>query len=358
MEAEYAKRETPIILIVDDISVNVAILENMLTHEGYETMSALNVQEALDLIRQTKPSLILSDLSMPEVDGLEFCKMLKRDPATRDIPFIFITVLNTSMEKEEAFKAGAVDYIPKPFDNVEVLMRVSNHLNGYRMRQEMANYNRMMHRLVEDQEKQIENSQANTLMALAKIMKRRNDDMGRHQDQVSYNCGILAQGLQFLPAYEDVITDQFVEAIGIAARLHDVGRFMMPDKEVEKKELLTGFDMEYARNCSEEGAEILKELCGDQTGGYFLSMAVNIAKYHHAYWDGSGYPTLAGDKIPLEARIVALANDFDNLVTQTLENGAGTVEECVEQIDGKGGILYDPDVVNVFNKIWRQMRTN
>lgn len=358
MEAEYAKRETPIILIVDDISVNVAILENMLTHEGYETMSALNVQEALGLIRQTKPSLILSDLSMPEVDGLEFCKMLKRDPATRDIPFIFITVLNTSMEKEEAFKAGAVDYIPKPFDNVEVLMRVSNHLHGYRMRQEMANYNRMMHHLVEDQEKQIESSQANTLMALAKIMKRRNDDMGRHQDHVSYNCGILAQGLQFLPAYEDVITDQFVEAIGIAARLHDIGRFMMSDREEEEKAPLTRHDMEYAKTCSEEGAEILKELCGDQAGGYFLSMAVNIAKYHHAYWDGSGYPDLAGDEIPLEARIVALANDFDNLVSETLETGVGSVEECVEQIDGKGGILYDPDVVNVFNKIWRQMRTN
>lgn len=358
MEAEYAKRETPIILIVDDISVNVAILENMLAHEGYETMSALNVQEALDLIRQTKPSLILSDLSMPGIDGLEFCKMLKRDPATRDIPFIFITVLNTSMEKEEAFKAGAVDYIPKPFDNVEVLMRVNNHLNGYRMRQEMANYNRMMHRLVEDQEKQIENSQANMLMALAKIMKKRNDDMGSHQDHVSYNCGILAQGLQFLPAYEELITDQFVEAIGVSARLHDIGRFMMPDRDNDNGKPQKAHDMEYARSCSEEGAEILQELCGEQAGGFFLSMAVNIAKYHHAYWDGSGYPALAGDRIPLEARIVALANDFDNLVTEALENGTRTVEECVEQIDEKGGILYDPDVVNVFNKIWRQMRTN
>lgn len=358
MEAEYAKRETPMILIVDDISVNVAILENMLTHEGYETMSALNVQEALNLIKETKPSLILSDLSMPEIDGLEFCKMLKRDPSTREIPFIFITVLNTSMEKEEAFKAGAVDYIPKPFDNVEVLMRVSNHLNGYRMRQEMANYNRMMHRLVEDQEKQIEHSQANMLLALSKIMNKRNGDMGRHQKNVSYNCSLLAQGMQFLPAYETVITDQFVEAIGVAARLHDIGRFLMPVGEYGKEDLTAKSETEYARRCSEEGAEILEELSGDQAGGYFLSMAVSIAKYHHAYWDGSGYPETAGGKIPLEARIVALANDFDNLVAETVVSGTGTVEECVEQINGKGGILYDPDVVSVFNKIWRQMRTN
>ena len=357
MEAEYAKRETPIILIVDDISVNVAILENMLTHEGYETMSALNVQEALNLIKQTKPSLILSDLSMPEIDGLEFCKMLKRDPSTRDIPFIFITVLNTSMEQEEAFKAGAVDYIPKPFDNVEVLMRVSNHLNGYRMRQEMANYNRMMHKLVEEQEKQIEHAQGNMLLALSKIMKKRNGDMGRHQKNVSYNCGLLAQGMQFLPAYEDVITDQFVEAIGVAAKLHDIGRFLMPAGSHDGEHPAKG-ETEYAKKCSEEGAAILEELSGDQAGGYFLSMAVSIAKYHHAYWDGSGYPETAGEKIPLEARIVALANDFDNLAAEAVASGTRTVEECVEEMDRKGGILYDPDVVSVFNKIWRQMRTN
>ena len=222
----------------------------------------------------------------------------------------------------------------------------------------MADYNRRMHRLVEDQEKQIEHSQANMLMALSKIMKKRNGDIGRHQDHVSYNCSLLAQGMQFLPAYEHVITDQFVEAIGVAARLHDIGRFLMPVEGKERVDYPVKGEAEYARRCSEEGAEILKELSGDQTGGYFLNMAVSIAKYHHAYWDGSGYPVTAGDQIPLEARIVALANDFDNLVIEAAESGAGTVEECVEQINGKGGILYDPDVVSVFNKIWRQMRTN
>lgn len=134
METENSRKNAPTILIVDDISVNVTILENILTHEGYEAMTALSVQEALGLMKQTRPDLILSDLSMPEIDGLEFCRMLKNDQATRDIPFIFITVLNTSKEKEEAFTAGAVDFIPKPFDNVEVLMRVSNHLNSYRLR--------------------------------------------------------------------------------------------------------------------------------------------------------------------------------------------------------------------------------
>ncbi len=127
MGTEHTNKKAPTILIVDDISVNVTILENILTHEGYKTLTALSVQEALAQIKETLPDLILSDLSMPEIDGLEFCRMLKSDQSTRDIPFIFITVLNTSKEKEEAFMAGAGDFIPKPFANVEVLMRVNNH---------------------------------------------------------------------------------------------------------------------------------------------------------------------------------------------------------------------------------------
>ena len=206
METEHVKNNVPAILIVDDISVNVTILENILTHEGYEALTALSVQEALELMKHTRPDLILSDLSMPEIDGLEFCRMLKSDQATRDIPFIFITVLNTSKEKEEAFLAGAVDFIPKPFDNIEVIMRVNNHLSSYRMRQEMADYNRMMHRLVEEQKNQMEREHANVLRALSRIMKKKDDDKGTHRSHVGYNCKILAQGMQFSPAYEDEVT--------------------------------------------------------------------------------------------------------------------------------------------------------
>ena len=107
METEKGKKNAPVILIVDDISITVAILEQILTCEGYETTTALSVKEALELMKQTRPDLILSDLSMPEVDGLEFCRMLKSDKITREIPFIFITVLNTSKEKEEAFQLSS-----------------------------------------------------------------------------------------------------------------------------------------------------------------------------------------------------------------------------------------------------------
>ncbi|MCI9066435.1 MAG: response regulator [Lachnospiraceae bacterium] len=352
METENSRKNAPTILIVDDISVNVTILENILTHEGYEAMTALSVQEALGLMKQTRPDLILSDLSMPEIDGLEFCRMLKNDQATRDIPFIFITVLNTSKEKEEAFTAGAVDFIPKPFDNVEVLMRVSNHLNSYRLQQEMSDYNRMMHKLVEDQKNQIEKEHTNVLRALSRIVKKLDPEGGKHRSNVGYNCNLLAQGLQFSPAYEDEITDEFVEAIGVAARLHDIGRFLVQEENSDRE------SMEYIKKCAEEGSSVIEEFGADQEHRGALEMTRCIARYHHAHWDGSGYPQVQGRQIPLEARIAAVANDFDEMTAPKREGTALTPEEGQKRIKEMSGIYYDPDVVEVFDKLHSRMRTN
>ena len=352
METENSRKNAPTILIVDDISVNVTILENILTHEGYEAMTALSVQEALGLMKQTRPDLILSDLSMPEIDGLEFCRMLKNDQATRDIPFIFITVLNTSKEKEQAFTAGAVDFIPKPFDNVEVLMRVSNHLNSYRLQQEMSDYNRMMHKLVEDQKNQIEKEHTNVLRALSRMVKKLDPEGGKHRSNVGYNCNLLAQGLQFSPAYEDEITDEFVEAIGVAARLHDIGRFLVQEENSDRE------SMEYIKKCAEEGSSVIEEFGADQEHRGALEMTRCIARYHHAHWDGSGYPQVQGRQIPLEARIAAVANDFDEMTAPKREGTALTPEEGQKRIKEMSGIYYDPDVVEVFDKLHSRMRTN
>lgn len=352
METGKERKNAPTILIVDDISVNVTILENILTHEGYEAMSALSVQEALELMKQTRPDLILSDLSMPEIDGLEFCRMLKSDQATRDIPFIFITVLNTSKEKEEAFTAGAVDFIPKPFDNVEVLMRVSNHLSSYRLQQEMSDYNRMMHKLVEDQKNQIEREHTNVLRALSRIVKKLDPAGGTHRSNVGYNCNLLAQGLQFSAAYEDEITDDFVETIGVAARLHDIGCFLVPEEGADKG------DPEYIRKCAEEGSSVIEEFGADRESGGALEMTRRIAQCHHARWDGSGYPPIQGRQIPLEARIAAVANDFDEMTAPGKNGTAISLEEGQKRINEKSGVYYDPDVVEVFNKLWNRMRTN
>lgn len=356
MEADNGKKETPKILIVDDISMNVEILANIITHEGYEALGALSVQEAISIMKETMPSLILSDLSMPEIDGLEFCRMIKSNPRTRDIPFVFISVLDTSEEKERAFLAGAVDYIPKPFEAVEVIMRVNNHLSSYHMKQEMANYNRMMHKLVEEQKKQIEREQENMLLALAKITEKRNAGMGNHLKNVGYNCRLLAQSLQLLPEYENEITDEFVEMIEVAAQLHDIGDIVMPDVTDHREKRAKEQDIEYIKRHTEEGAGILEEINSGRGRSRFLSMAIKIVRYLYANWDKTGYPAIGGKEIPLEARITLLANDFDILTRKSDSGETYSLEESIKMIDEKSGVIYDPDIVRVFDKIWRQMK--
>ncbi len=355
-EMESAKKEALRILIVDDIDMNVEILNNIISQEGYGTMCATSVRQALELMKEATPALILSDLSMPEIDGLEFCRMLKDDPETRDIPFVFISVLNTSEEKKQAFQAGAVDFIPKPFDPVEVIMRVSNHLSSYRLRQQMAEHNRMMHRLIETKQEQVEQEQRNVLTAISKIIQRCNPAEGNHLGNVGYNCGMLAQGLQLLSAYEDEINDEFVETIATAAGIHDIGSFVLSGNKFPSDAWSRERGSEYLIKCADTAKDVLEDICAGQKPGRFLSMAITIATVHYAHFDGTGYPALKGKDIPLEVRIASLANDFDHLTAGKTKMGKRSVEECIEMINEGAGTWYDPDLVKVFNKIWRQLR--
>ena len=353
---EGTNKEKPKILIVDDLDMNVEILDNILSGEGYETLCALNVQDALGLIRNTKPSLILSDLSMPEIDGLEFCKMIKSNPKTRDIPFVFISVLDSGEEKERAFKAGAVDYIPKPFETVEVIMRVRNQLSNYQMQQKMADYNRMMHTLVEEQKKELEQGQVNVLRALAGILERRDAGVQRHLRNVGYNCRVLAQALQFLPEYADAITDEFIEGIETAAKLYDIGSLTIPGHSGSWSEKADERAAPHMEQCSREGAWILKEIgTGHQNGG-LLTMAINIVEYQYARWDGAGYPAAEGGAIPLEARITALIRDFDRMSAEADTEETLSAEAIIQVLDEGSGTVYDPDVVEVFHKIQKQIK--
>lgn len=351
MENSSSKKEPAKILIVDDISVNLRILENILLSEGYEPMCALSAQRALDIMKENKPELILSDFSMPGMNGLEFCKIVKENPRTRDIPFIFITVADSGEEKKAAFSAGAVDFIAKPFEPLEVIMRINNHLNSYRIKQEMENYNRMMHRMVTEQKKQMEKERANVLMALANIAERRDSHIRNHLERVGYNSRLLAQSMQLVSRYEDSITDEFVECIEVAAKLHDIGSIVMTDEEINScnQEMTESERKEKLKKRTELGAGILEEIGSGNSR--FMDMAIQIARYHHACWDGSGYPEgVRENDIPLAARIVVVIDDLDNI---TGRDGY-SLQQAMEEINKGSGSLYDPGIVDVVNKIQKQ----
>lgn len=359
METVKKTREPEKILIVDDISMNVAILANIIQAEGYEPLCALSVQEAIELMQESLPQLILSDVSMPEMDGLEFCRLIKSNPRTRDIPFIFITVADSREEKKAAFEAGAEDFIPKPFERTEVVLRVNNQLNSFRIKREMEEYNRRMHKLVEEQKKQIDKERERVLSALAKLVEKRDVNTGNHLEKVGHNCRILAQSLQLLPEYEDQISDEFIEIIEAASKLHDIGNIVVPDVLMLKRGSLNGEDWEAIRRHSEEGAKILEEICDGDDSSQFLGMAIQIARYHHANWDGTGYPKqVSGTDIPLAARITTVVNNFDVLIGKRCYKEAYSLEESLQILDQESGIIYDPDIVKVFHKVLKQMRLN
>ncbi len=335
------------ILIVDDIGMNVEMIKNIIEDRGYIALCALSVREAVNILKKELPSLILSDISMPEIDGLSFCRMVKSNPKAKDIPVIFISILDTVEEKERAFDAGAADFISKPFNAEEVIMRVDNHLNFSRMKREMADYNHMMHRLVEKQQKQIEEEQTRILSIVIRMLERLDGSMGRRLKNVGESCRILSQSLQLLPKYENVITDRFTEIIGSAAELCSIESFLQ----------------DFVRNAGAQGMEstgqalrrggFLEEIAEDGKKSKLLEMASNIEKYRSAHWDGTGSPELKGEDIPLEARIMALAEDFSIQIGKMAEEENPAKE--VQRINEQSGRLYDPDIVRVFNKVWQRM---
>lgn len=351
-------RKTPEkILIVDDLEVSVGILENIIRAEGYEPLCALNVQEALEIMNRTMPQLILSDHTMPGMSGVDFCRLLKKNPRTRDIPFILITVADSSEVKKIAFEAGVVDYIPKPFERLEVVMRVNNQMSSYRAKQEIEEHNRMMHRVIEEQKALVEKEQENLLLTLTKVVEKRNSQMGRHLERVGHNCRILAQSLQLTEQYEQEISDDFVEIIATASKLHDIGALVIPDETVKEVGANSATDdSACVRLHIQEGVSLLEEIAARSSMSRFLEMAISITKFHQACWDGQGYPEgIHGSGIPLAARIVSVIDDFD-LEAESRGTDAGGREQAVEAITQGSGTKYDPGIVRVFAKIIKQLK--
>lgn len=355
MEQEKREKDSPKILIVDDISMNVKILENIVLEMGCDPLCALSVQEAMDIMDKVMPQLILSDYTMPGMNGLEFCKLLKSNPVTREIPVIFITVADSAEERKQAYEAGVVDFIHKPFEKQEVELRIKNQLAAYYTHQDMEDYNRMMHSMLAEQKKQMEREQEKLLLALVKVVERRNHSQSSHLARVGYNCHVLAQGMQLVSQYENMISDEFVDMIETSAKLHSIGGVLIADEVLQKDYSSKQEENVLTRLYVDEGSALLEGIQAGDTSNSFLNMAIQIVKYYHARWDGGGYPSgVKGEAIPLEARITAIVNDFDEFICG--DSGC-SVEEALRNIMEHSGSIYDPDIVTIFQKVVKQMKT-
>ncbi len=338
------------VLIVDDVEANRLVLEEIIQEMGCKPLLAENGQHALEIIKDNRPHIILTDISMPVMDGYELCRRLKMDPDTKNIPVFFISAYDNPDDIVECFRLGGEDYINKPFIPEMVQARVGVHLSLYEAKHELMELNRRLQVSVSEQLQQMELEKRNILYALMNITIQNANYEAGYMDRLRKNCRILAQGMQFSPLYESRISDTYVDTIELAAPLCDIGYIGIPT-DILKKSLLTDEEAVIMQNHTNIGAKLISDLYVNSDYNEFISTAIDIAHYHHERWDGNGYPEgIGGDEIPLAAQIVAVMERYTSLT----ERGLNTREEALEIMRGEAGAKFGNEIFNICDKISRQ----
>ena len=316
------EKDKDTILIVDDLDVNIMLLEEILDSLGYKTKSAMSAVEATDILNHELPSMVLLDIMMPDINGYEFCQMLKENPHTRDIPVIFVSAAEGDDEREKAFEIGGVDFVKKPFDVTEIKTRVSTHLNIYHLRQELEENNRKLNQVVSEQSEMMFNEKKRILKNLA-AHSIDGEDVSVENDIISKNSRMLTQALNFTDRYENKISESFIDGVEIASNIRSID-----------PKMLGIFFTEDENNPA-------------------LQASVDVVYNYKEHWDGSGSPNgLKGEDIPLAARIVAITDAFEMYIKEGLSR-----EEAFHKIETDKGILYDPYLVDLFLKIQKQIKS-
>lgn len=327
-------RET--ILVVDDVPDNIDVLAGILREE-YRVLFATNGPDALASARKQKPDLILLDVMMPGMSGFEVCQKLKDDLRTRDIPVIFITALTDFQDEQKGLEMGAVDYLHKPSHPAIVRQRVKVHL-------QLHNQNLALEAKVRDRTRALEESRIELVRRLGRAAEYRDNETGMHVIRMSYFSLMLAQATG--------VPESWAELLFVAAPMHDVGKIGIPDHILKKPGKLD----DYERTTMKRHAEIGAEIIGDHDSE-LLRLAKSVALHHHEKWDGTGYPRgLAGDSIPLEGRIVALADVYDALTSVRPYKRAWSPEEAASYIESEAGTSFDPRLVPLFLKLLPEIR--
>jgi putative two-component system response regulator len=320
------------ILIVDDEPLNLKVLKQVL-QDNYRLSFAKNGMDALELVKKEKPSLILLDVMMPGMTGFEVCRKLKNDPETNTIPVIFVTALAEEADEAEGFAAGGVDYINKPISPALVRARIKTHLS-----------------LVHIDE--LKRTHLELIQRLGRAAEYKDNETGMHVIRMSHTSGRIALQMGLDASFAELLVD--------AAPMHDIGKIGIPDSVLLKPGKLDAEELKTMRTHPQIGAQIL-----DNSTSPLIKLTHTVALYHHEKWDGTGYPFgLKGEDIPIEARIVAVADVFDALLSKRPYKEPWPIEKAVEEIQSQINRHFDPAVVEAMmaclpdliaiNEKWRE----
>ena len=339
------------ILIVDDVEINRLVLEEIIKGMGYDAVSVESGEKAWELIQESRPQLLLTDISMPGMTGYELCRLVKGNQKTTDIPIVFISAFDDPKDIVEGFVLGGADYITKPFISEVVQARVGVHLRLNQASRELRDMNRRLQVSVNEQLRQMEQEKKNILYALADIAARNSAYEKEHIERLSRNSKSLAQSMQLSPLFEDKVSDDYVDTIGLAAPLCDIGNIGVP-MDVLRKAQVTEEENAIVRSHTDIGAKLLRDLHVGNDYNDFISAAIDIARCHHENWDGSGYPDgRKENEIPLAAQIVSIMEAYCDLT----EKGGCSREEALESMKKEAGVKFNPAILEICCKISRQL---
>jgi putative two-component system response regulator len=338
------------ILIVDDHPENLTVLGEML-HERYRIRAANSGARALQLATTAPlPDLILLDIMMPDMSGYEVLEALRAAPATRDIPVIFVTAMNATDDEQRCLVLGAVDYITKPLRPAIVLARVHTHLELKRARERLMRDNAALESEVARRLRENLMIQEVTIRALARLAETRDNETGNHILRTQEYVQHLARRASRHPVFEGRLDDESIALIAKSAPLHDIGKVGIPDHVLLKPGKLMPVEWEIMKTHAALGAEAIDRAVADTHQPVpFLSYARQIAMHHHERWDGSGYPHgLAGEAIPLAARLMAVADVFDALISRRVYKAPMSFDEARAMMLAGRGTHFDPDLLDLF----------
>jgi putative two-component system response regulator len=347
------------VMIIDDERINIEVVKTYLKQEGFENfLSTTHSPSAIEMLRRHRPDIVLLDINMPEVSGLEILAQMRQDAQLSMIPALVLTAANDPKIKLQALRFGASDFLAKPVDPSEMTLRVENVLAVKAYQDHLSQYSERLEQQVRVRTEELERSRQEAIHCLARAGEYRDDDTGHHVTRVGRYSRLIAAELG-LPQ------DQ-IELLEQAAQLHDVGKIGVPDAILHKPGKLDPREFEIMQSHCGIGSRIINPLTDEEfhrlkshtsiglqimgsTHSPVLRLAAMIAASHHEKWDGTGYPLgLAGTAIPLEGRIVAVADVFDALSSERPYKPAFPIEQCMTILAEGRGRHFDPSVLDAF----------
>jgi putative two-component system response regulator len=348
------------VLVVDDTPDNVALLSGLLK-STYRVRAAKSGDAALKLLHQPGaelPDIVLLDVMMPGMDGYEVCRRLKAEVATRDIPVIFLTALTAQDDETRGLALGAVDYITKPINPAILQARVATHLKVKAYADLLKDQNLRLEQEVAARTREIVAVQDATILMMASLAETRDNETGNHIRRTQHYVKVLAQALQPHPRFAAKLTDRTIELLFKSAPLHDIGKVGIPDHILLKPGRFTPEEFEVMKRHPAIGRDAIRH--AERQLGLeveFMRIAKEIAYGHQEKWDGSGYPeALSGESIPVSARLMAVADVYDALISRRVYKEGMPHEAAATIIIEGRGTHFDPDMVDAFVAVQDEFR--